>query len=184
MDFEIEIDDDEVVTLTIDEHPKKKLRIQVESLTVRGKLPERQSRPSTVGECWPIVEPVDDANVMSGLHGMTLDEAERRQAIESVLLGFMRDHPNNGLTKTAVTFLKMDDFKFQKHQFVFDAIQSLVRREEDVSTKAIVDECAKSTTILHARLWIQPWFVDALGGDLDPIMCYVEVRTGKYPVEN
>lgn len=114
----------------------------------------------------------------------TEDEARMRQLVESVLLGHMRDHPDHPLTLAALDKLDLDDFKFLKHQFVFGAIRSLKRRGMPVDTMSIVRECATLTSGLHSSYWVQAWLVDAMGGDLDPVLCYHEIKTSEYPADN
>ncbi|MCB0074732.1 MAG: hypothetical protein KDE20_24870 [Caldilineaceae bacterium] len=113
---------------------------------------------------------VDKLDVFS-----TEEEARRVQSVESALLGFMRDHPRDIGVAYALETLRVDDFKFLRHQFIFSAIQDLSRRGEVVNTKSIVAECDKITVGMHSGYWVPAWFVDAMGGDLDPAMCFAKI---------
>ena len=162
MDFEIEIDDDEVLTMTIDELPKKKLRIQVESLTVRGKLPDRQSRPSTVGECWPIVEGVAPPEPETG---PGTEPPWLRHDIEAVVLAHMRDFPQDQTSLNAAAWLETADFRANRYALMFKAIRGLMLKRTKVTPTSISEE-ARS---IDPSLSLAAWYADAVGGENDDV---------------
>lgn len=149
MDFTLELDEDEVFRITAEEWPKKKVRIQVESLTVRGPLPTRNSRTGT-----PKADP---------------DPAWLYKDFEAVVLAHMRDVPVHKVSRDAAAQLEAADFKAKRHAIMFRAIRALMLKQSKVTPTTISEEAQSLDLSLH----LPAWFVDSVGGDddLDPAEC-------------
>lgn len=149
MDFTVELDDDEVLTLTVDDAPKKKIRIQIESLTVRGTLPGSL----TVGDLWGV--PHEEVCSQE-------PESEwLRIDYESVVLANMRDNPKDRVSRDAAARLEASDFHDPLHAIMFRAIRSLMLKREKVTPVSISEE---SRSIDHLSQFVPARVIDSVGG--------------------
>ena len=155
MDFTVELDDDEVLTLTVDDAPKKRVRIQVESLTVRGRFSDRKF--VTVGALRGI------------LHEKACSQGQDPEWLKNdfcaVVLAHMRDDPKHKVSRDAAARLEASDFPANRYALMFRAIRSLMVKREKVTPVSVSEE-ARS---IDPDLALPAWFVDSVGGDNDDV---------------
>lgn len=152
IDFTVELDDDEVLTLTSEDGPKTKVRIQVESLTVRGRLTPNEFRPITVGD--RVAGDLGHVDEPPFLHWLHTD-------LEAVVLANMRDDPKDRVSRDAAARLEASDFRDYRHAIMFRAIRSLMLKREKVTRVSISEE---SRSVDHPSDFLPASYVDSVGG--------------------
>ena len=153
MDFTIEIDDDEVCTISVDEEPKKKLRIQVE----KARFEVDSKTGVTVGSLRGI------------LHEEACSQGQDPEWLKNdfcaVVLAHMRDDPKHKVSRDAAARLEASDFPANRYALMFRAIRSLMVKREKVTPVSVSEE-ARS---IDPDLALPAWFVDSVGGDNDDV---------------
>ena len=126
MDFTIEIDDDEVCTISVDEEPKKKLRIQVEKTRFE----------------------VDSKAGVTTVHDVLLSSMNC-----AVILAHMRDKPLHNVSRDAAARLEASDFPANRYALMFRALRSLMVKREKVTPVSVSEEARSIDPELFLPAW-------------------------------
>ena len=176
MDFTIEIDDDEVCTISVDEEPKKKLRIQVEKTrfevdskagvtTVHDVLLSSMNQDDNIAAMKAIGEKVAKEVYESYRKKSDPDPEWLKNDFCAVILAHMRDKPLHNVSRDAAARLEASDFPANRYALMFRALRSLMVKREKVTPVSVSEE-ARS---IDPELALPAWFVDAVGGDNDDV---------------